>query len=227
MRTLQQMLDRIRAEAAKLYAREQTLVPVFIGVRPDDSELIIRAGDAGVPTNLGARPDDSINDDGTVVPTPEAKNALNDYVRARFAAANVQLYGMAMECWVLERRHEGEFENFGRRGISQEPDRFEALWFSSEDRAGARMAGRQSIIRPRGKDPFLDDDFQSLDDYPSVDGARFVGLLKQPKPRRAHLPGLPEPAPTSMREAVRQMDPTLRNLLLSIAEIEATKRGLK
>lgn len=160
-------LIRIASIDAKRLMRERKQVPPrFIGILPNGdlirvTEKLINA--LGIDFNNGAH-----------------KARLGEVLRSVFAYGGIIQYLHYCEVWVVEENTPEGIKRRRRRidlGIdvkpSDDPNKFEAIHYLAEDKDN-QVSGRQSIIRPAGKDPWLDDDLEIF--RGKFDG-RFAGMF--------------------------------------------------
>ena len=155
---LRKMMEFAGEQVAKLFQRDGELRRIY--------HMILRNGDTVV---MPAPPGDK----DTSVAMVRAYMELNDVVR----------YIVMDECWTLDTSarlvSSTELKRIKREGVSEHPDRREAIMIMGEDQTGLYTA-RRYILRPEFGKPKLAP-FQ-FDDY--AEGGRWegrmVGLLPRP-----------------------------------------------
>src|SRR5262245_25942342 len=159
---LRKMMEFAGEQVVKLFQREGQLLPMYHMVRR--------------------------NGDTMVMPAPPGdKDTSVALVRAYMELSDVVRYVFMNECWTLDTSERlvssTELERIRREGVSQHPDRREAIMIIGEDETGLYCA-RRYILRPEhGKPKLSPFTFDEVHEGGTWEG-RMIGLLPRPKTTR-------------------------------------------
>lgn len=164
---LERLVRKVAILAQQRYATIGYMAPLFYGIRDNGSRFIFD------PDALGLIEGDYDR---------QTKDAVVNCVQMLFALHHIRQYVYASEAWMVATSFgttQKEILELAKDqvSISKHPKRVEVLIFEAEDMEGNRISGRQSIIRPAGQKPYLDDDLELEDATEWDTTGRFTHLL--------------------------------------------------
>lgn len=163
MKTLEERVQEGYEEAKKTMAELKTVPVIFRGWRPDGHKVTL---DYKFIEEMGC----DFNDF-------DDRAQLGHTIRRVFAFVGITQSLHYSESWAVHTegtREEAMKEREKYPNLADHPQRYECVHFMAEEIGRPSLAGNVSIIRPAGKDPYFDDDFQFHET--KIEG-RFAGLV--------------------------------------------------
>ena len=123
------------------------------------------------------------NGEQLIVPSPcDDKDVAVGLIKALMELEDVETYVFMSEAWVLHAGPGADIDGINRRGLSEHPDRREAIMFAAENRDGDEQTACRFILRPEhGKaklSPLKMDDMKNR-----TSEGRMVGMLQRRRPQ--------------------------------------------
>ena len=119
------------------------------------------------------------NGEQMIIPSPcDDKDVAISLIKALMELEDVETYVFMSEAWMLQTEGDADIDQINRRGLSEHPDRREAIMFAAENRDGEEQTACRFILRPEhGKaklSPLKMDDMRGR-----TSEGRMVGMLQR------------------------------------------------
>lgn len=163
MKTLEERAQEGYEEAAKTMAELKAVPVIFMGWRPDGNKVTL---DYKAIEAMGC---DFENFDD--------RARLGQTIRRVFAFVGITQSLHYSESWAIHTegtREDVKKEREKYPDLAHHPKRYECVHFMAEEIGRSSLGGHVSIIRPAGKDPYFDNDFEVHET--KLEG-RFANLL--------------------------------------------------
>ena len=150
---LKELIAFANASAENIFRRTGELLPMWHAIKSNGEQMII--------------------------PSPcEDKVMAVTLIKALFELESVETFVFMSEAWVLRAGPDADIDGINHRGLSEHPDRREAIMFAAENRDGEEQTAVRFILRPEhGKaklSPLKMDDMRGR-----TSEGRMVGLLQR------------------------------------------------
>ena len=154
---LKELIQFASAQAETIFRRTGEVLPMWHAIKADGEQMII--------------------------PSPcEDKDMAVSLIKALFELESVETFVFMSEAWILHAGPGADIDGINRRGLSEHPDRREAIMFAAENRDGEEQTACRFILRPEhGKaklSPLKMDDMKNRES-----SGRMVGLLQRKRPQ--------------------------------------------
>ncbi len=162
---LEKLARKVMRIAEQRFNRDEGLHPLFYGVKDNNTRFVFDPHRLGLAEEYDER----------------TKTVIVDMVQMLFALYSVKRYVYVSEAWALFTEYGATAEEIAAAvtiGASRHPKRVEIIAIEAEDLDGNKIHGHQSIIRPAGGAPYLDDDLTLKDSSGWETTGRFTGLLE-------------------------------------------------
>ena len=149
---------RASAQAETIFRRTGEVLPMWHAIKADGEQMIIPFA------------------------ASEDKDMAVSLIKALFELESVETYVFMSEAWILHAGPDADIDGINRRGLSDHPDRREAIMFAAENRDGEEQTACRFILRPEhGKaklSPLKMDDMKNR-----TSEGRMVGMLQRRRPQ--------------------------------------------
>jgi hypothetical protein len=165
---LEKLVRKVAILAQQKFSIEYGIHPYFYGEREGKKRIIFD------PMSMGVLPEGEELNSTT-------KAAIVGSAEMIFAMYKVDRYVYVAEAWMLATEFgatKEEIKEGMKIGARNSPKRVEVIHYEAEDMDKHAISGHQSIIRPAGGVPYLDDDLTLHDTSEWESTGRFSHLLE-------------------------------------------------